>query len=68
MRSFDLLRALGASAVKIAFTGNGSPKRKGHPATGRPFLSRENSSNKLELIRTFWRNLMSLKRWVSSKI
>jgi hypothetical protein len=41
-------------------------KRKGHPATGRPFLSRENSSNGGKAVKTFWRNLMSLKTGVSS--
>jgi hypothetical protein len=36
---------------------------------GRPFLSRENSSNgSQKSIRTFWRNLMSRKSEVSSKI
>src|ERR1700722_13100123 len=41
-------------------------KRRGHPATGRPLLSRENSSNGGKAVKTFWRNLMSLKTGVSS--
>src|ERR1700694_5636452 len=40
-------------------------QRKGHPATGRPLLLRENSSNGGKAVRTFWRNLMSRKRGVS---
>ena len=35
---------------------------------GRPFLSRENSSNGDQTVKTFWRNLMSRKRGVSSNI
>jgi hypothetical protein len=35
---------------------------------GQPFLSRENSSNGDQTVKTFWRNLMSLKRGVSRNI
>ncbi len=42
-------------------------KRKGRPATGRPSLSRENSSNGVskKTIRTFWRNLIGPRKAVS---
>jgi len=35
---------------------------------GQPFLSRENSSNGDQTVKTFWRNLMSRKRGVSRNI
>jgi hypothetical protein len=42
-------------------------KRRGHPATGQPLLSRENSSNgALKSVKTFCANLMSPKTGVSS--
>jgi hypothetical protein len=44
---------------------NRTDKRKGRPATGRPFLSRENSSNGGKTVKTFWRNLMGGKSGVS---
>jgi hypothetical protein len=42
-------------------------KRKGRPATERPLLSRENSSNGVQrkAIRTFWRNLIGQRKAVS---
>ena len=42
-------------------------KRKGHPATGRPFLQgRIVPTEAIDSVKTFCRNLMSLKTGVSS--
>jgi hypothetical protein len=41
--------------LKTTSIDAGYHKRKGHPATGRPSLSRENSSNgALNSVKTFW--------------
>jgi len=45
--------------------GAGEQQTKRPPGKRRPFLSRENSSNGSEAVKTFWQNLMRVQEGVS---
>src|ERR1700691_1114437 len=63
-RGFAVEQLAGRGRPAQSFTQNEKATRQ----LGQPFLSRENSSNGDQTVKTFWRNLMSLKRGVSRNI